>query len=88
MYLHNSVSISDNIFLQIEAGQYCSFLIFSDGSMKACGKVRRMPILEHLSSCVWYHLEVLCANYTNMYKRGICAVLINVDMYIVQVKFL
>ena len=25
--------------VQIEAGQYCSFVIYSDGTMKACGKV-------------------------------------------------
>ena len=31
-------------FLQIEAGQYCTFLIFSDGSMKACGKVSTTPL--------------------------------------------
>ena len=31
--------------IQIEAGQYCSFVIYSDGTMKACGKVGIMTVL-------------------------------------------
>ena len=44
MQVHNLTMISTTVpkvrplFLQIEAGQYCTFVISSDGSVRACGK--------------------------------------------------
>ena len=34
--------------MQIEAGQYCSFVIYTDGTMKACGKVSIVVMCIHI----------------------------------------
>ena len=49
--------------LQVEAGQYCTFVVYGDGTVKACGKVRH---LASINTCVqmYMYIHVCICTYT------------------------
>ena len=41
--------------LQVEAGQYCTFVVHGDGTVKACGKVQH---LASINTCVQMYMYI------------------------------
>jgi len=59
--VHTHTHTHTHTCTQIEAGQYCSFVIYGDGSMKACGKV---SMTIHVHACKSYQCSTVY-----VYKR-------------------
>ena len=52
--------------LQVEAGQYCTFVVYGDGTVKACGKVRH---LASINTCVQVYMYI-CTYSSHVHIQG------------------